>query len=86
MELRSADPTANPYLAFALMIYASLEGLQNEYPLEPATDFNLFTANAQTLSQFRKLPGSLGEARQLAQVSPFIRKYIPQAILDSYCN
>ena len=86
MELRSADPTANPYLAFALMIYASLDGLQNEYPLEPAADFNLFTADAQTLSQFRKLPGSLGEARQRAQVSSFIRKYIPQAILESYCG
>lgn len=86
MELRSADPTANPYLAFALMIRASLDGLLNEYPLEPAADFNLFTADAQTLSRLRKLPGSLGEARQLAQVSPFIRKYIPQAILDSFCG
>ena len=86
MELRSPDPTSNPYLAFALMIRASLEGLQKEYPLEPAADFNLFTADAQTLSQFRKLPGSLGEARQCAQVSPFIQKYIPQAILDSYCG
>ncbi|MBQ7541389.1 MAG: glutamine synthetase [Clostridia bacterium] len=86
MELRSPDPTSNPYLAFALMIWASLEGLREEYPLQPAADFNLFTADAQTLSQFRKLPGSLGEARQCAQISPFIRKYIPQAILDSYCG
>lgn len=86
MELRSADPTANPYLAFALMIYASLEGLQEEYALEPAADFNLFTADTQTLSRFRKLPGSLAEARQAARVSSFIRKYIPQAILDSYCE
>ena len=86
MELRSPDPTANPYVAFALMIWASLEGLQGEYALPPAADFNLFTADAQTLAQFRKLPGSLGEARQCAQISFFIRKYIPQAILDSYCG
>ena len=86
MELRSPDPTANPYLAFALLIYASLEGLREGYALEPAADFNLFTADAQTLSRLRMLPGSLGEARQNAQVSAFIRKYIPDAILDSYCG
>ena len=86
LELRSPDPTANPYLAFALIIYASLEGLREGYALEPAADFNLFTADAQTLSRLRKLPGSLGEARQCAQISPFIRRYIPQAILDSYCG
>ena len=86
LELRSPDPTANPYLAFALIIYASLEGLREGYALGPAADFNLFTADAQTLSRLRKLPGSLGEARQCAQISPFIRRYIPQAILDSYCG
>ena len=86
MELRSADPTANPYLAFALLIYASLDGLREHFTLQNAADYNLFTADAQTLSQFRKLPGSLDEARQCARDSSFIRRYIPEAILDCYCG
>ena len=85
MELRSPDPTANPYLAFALIIYASLEGLREAYALEPAADFNLFTADAKTLSQFRRLPDTINEARRLASDSAFIRAHIPQPILRSFC-
>ena len=85
MELRSPDPTANPYLAFALIIRASLEGLREAYSLEPAADFNLFTADTQTLSKFRKLPDTIADARRLAAESAFIRAHIPQPILRSFC-
>lgn len=86
MELRSPDPTANPYLAFTLMIYASVQGIKNKTHLPPPADFNLFTADAQTLSGYQKLPQSLSEARDRAQNSAFIRTHIPQPILDSYCK
>lgn len=40
-ELRSPDPSANTYLAFALMIHAALEGIQNKLVLPPPVDINL---------------------------------------------
>ena len=84
-ELRSPDPTANPYLAFALMIYAALYGIQSKCPLPAPADFNLYKADAQTLSTFEKLPISLEEARQTAMQSAFIQEHVPAEILEIYC-
>lgn len=85
-ELRSPDPTANPYLAFALIIYASLYGIENKLILPEACDINLFKADAQTLSRYRQLPQTFTEACQAASDSCFIREHIPEAILDIYCR
>ncbi|MBQ8185163.1 MAG: glutamine synthetase [Lachnospiraceae bacterium] len=85
-ELRSPDPTANPYLAFALMVYAGLYGIEHKLELSESTDINLYKANAETLDKFRKLPGDLKTACTIAANSDFIREHIPAAILDIYCN
>ena len=86
-ELRSPDPEANPYLAFALIIYAVLYGMEYGYAKElpPAADFNLYKADAAVLKQYGRLPLSLGEAREAAWNSMFITKHIPEPVLDSYC-
>ena len=86
-ELRSPDPEANPYLAFALIIYAVLYGMEYGYAKElpPAEDFNLYKADAAVLKQYGRLPLSLGEAREAAWNSMFITKHIPEPVLDSYC-
>ena len=86
MELRSAAPTANPYLAFTLMIYAALEGLTNGLPLPAPSDVNLFKEDARSLAQYRKLPASLSSACTAAVTSTFIRSHIPARVLDIYCN
>ena len=86
MELRSADPTANPYLAFALLIYAALDGLTQRLPLPAPSDVNLFKENAQSLAQYKKLPASLASACTAAATSDFIRGHIPARVLDIYCN
>ena len=85
-ELRSPDPLANPYLAFALMIYAALSGLESRQPLPEAANINLYKADAQTLSGFRKLPETLNAACSIAAESDFIKAHIPAAILDIYCH
>ena len=85
-ELRSPDPSANTYLAFALMIYASLHGIQNKIELPPPADMNLYKADAATLATFKQLPGDLNTACMLAVNSSFIKEHIPAAILDIYCN
>ena len=85
-ELRSPDPTANPYLAFTLLIYAALIGLEKKLDLPEAANINLYKADAETLEKFKKLPGSLCDARKAAAASEFIKEHIPASILDIYCN
>ena len=84
MELRSPDPAANPYLAFALMIYAGLEGIQKKLPLGDAADINLYKADLKTLSNFEKLPENYQEACAAAFGSTFIKEHIPSEILEIY--
>ena len=85
-ELRSPDPTANPYLVFALLIYAGLYGLENRRTLPEETNINLYKADEATLQKFKKLPADLYAARKIAAASDFIKAHVPAAILDIYCN
>ncbi len=84
VELRSPDPSANPYLAFALLIYAGLYGIQNNLTPPQAADINFFKANASTLSHFKRLPSSLNEAVFLMKDSEFIHNYLPEQIIEMY--
>ena len=85
-ELRSPDPTANTYLAFTLLIYASLHGISEHLSLPPAADLNLFKADANTLSHFKKLPDNLQSARVLASQSSFVKSCLPKALIELYCH
>ena len=85
-ELRSADPTANPYLAFALLIYAGIYGVENALTPPQAADVNLYTASPDMLARFRKLPMSLQEAAEAALSSDFIRRHLPEAVIAAYCR
>lgn len=85
-ELRSPDPAANTYLAFALMIYAGLYGIQNKLQLAEPTDINFYKAEADVLSNFKMLPATLKDACKSALGSEFIKQHIPNEILDIYCN
>lgn len=85
-ELRSPDPTANPYLAFSLIIYAAMYGVKEEVDLPPAANFNLFKADAATLAGFKRLPSDLRLASSIAADSFFNKEHIPEAILDIYCK
>ncbi len=85
-ELRSPDPKANPYLAFTLMIYAALVGLENKLDLPKAANINLYKADSETLANYKKLPEDLSSACKIAAASEFIKEHVPAAILDIYCN
>ena len=84
-ELRSPDPSANPYIAFALLIWAGLDGIQKKKELSKPVDVNLFTAEAETVSGLEKLPETLAEAKSAAKNDDFIKAYIPDRILEIYC-
>lgn len=85
-ELRSPDSMANPYLAFTLMIYAGLYGIENKLELPMVADINLFKAGEETLKKYKKLPQDLKSACKIAENSDFIKKHIPASILNIYCK
>ena len=84
-ELRSPDPGANPYLAYALLIHAALDGIREALPLPPAADLNLFTAGNDVLTRYVRLPQSRAEAARLARSSAFVAAHLPQMLIDAYC-
>ena len=61
IELRSPDPACNPYLAYAVMLQAGLDGIRRELPLPPAAEEDLVTMNARSRIH-PLLPMTLGEA------------------------
>ena len=78
MELRSPDPMVNPHLAYALVIYAGLDGVKQKLlPPEPL-NVNLYTADHSVTAGLETLPGSLKEARDIAMESPFIQSVLPE--------
>ena len=84
IELRSPDPTANPYLAFALLIYAGLDGIENDLPLMEPANVNLYRAGNEVTDHLKKLPESRGEAWDAASASPLIKEVLPEAYLEVY--
>lgn len=85
-ELRSADPTSNPYIAFTLMIYAGLYGIENRLKLPASVNVNLYKADESVSKALRPLPRDLFEARNAAKSDPFIISRIPEMIRRIYCG
>ncbi|MBR1392965.1 MAG: glutamine synthetase [Ruminococcus sp.] len=85
-ELRSPDPSANPYLAFTLLIYAGLYGYKNGLFLPPVSDIDFFKADKSVTDSYKQLPGSLEEARKAARNSAFVREHLPQRMTEIYCG
>ena len=84
IELRSPDPTANPYLAFTLLIYAGIDGIDRQLqPMEPL-DVNLFKADTTITDGLRRLPQSLDEAIAYAKGSDFVKMLLPEGYLAAY--
>ncbi len=85
-ELRSPDPSANTYLAFALVIYAGLYGIQNKLKPAPSAGLNLYEAADDILAELNHLPKDLKSACAAAASSDFIRAHLPETIRDMYCR
>ena len=85
-ELRSPDPTSNPYTAFALIIRAGLYGIENKIELSEALDVNLYKADEKVLSKLQRLPSTLKDAKVAAMTDEFIKTNIPEKILQIFCK
>ncbi|HIE03271.1 MAG TPA: glutamine synthetase [Candidatus Latescibacteria bacterium] len=76
VEYRAPDPACNPYLAFAVMLAAGLEGIKRGYELPPPVERNVYEMTDQEREELGigTLPGSLWEAIQLAEGSELVRE------------
>jgi len=87
VEFRSPDPTANPYLAFAAMLMAGLDGIKNQIdPGEPA-EADLF--DAENMGEVKLTVGKLNEALDaLAADKDFLLEggVFTEDLLDAYIS
>ena len=76
IELRQPDPACNPYLAFAAILMAGLEGIDGEYAPVPASESDVASMTDEQRAErgIQSLPGSLFEALRLAEDSAVLRK------------
>lgn len=84
MELRSPDPACNPYLCFALIIAAGLDGIENELSLPASDDRNLYCVNSADFDPSKRLPDTLGAALDLARNSDFAAEVLGSSVLERF--
>lgn len=84
MELRSPDPSINPHIAFALILAAGLDGIENALPLPSAVDTDLYTADKSVTNTLVPLPDSLDRAICLARNSELVRRVVGEELLHKY--
>jgi glutamine synthetase len=84
MELRSPDPSCNPYLTFALILQAGLDGIEKSLELPKPTDFNMYKPSKDKLENIRVLPDNLKHALNILSQSDFVSNILPQEMVSKY--
>jgi len=86
IEFRSPDPSCNPYLAFAVMLGAGLEGIDNEYELAPPIEGDIFKMSPAEKREagVSELPDSLYAAILVTEKSELVRKVLGDHIFDKF--
>ncbi len=84
IELRSPDPTCNPYLEMALCLAAGLDGIKRGLVPQNSNDENIYALSKKEKKQIEHLPTSLKEAVKEAQADPFIHEVLGDHVFDNY--
>jgi len=86
IEFRSPDPAANPYLAFAVMAGAGLEGIKNKYELPDPIEEDIFEMNEKERLErgISELPGNLYAAILLLEKSDLVKKVLGEHIFNKF--
>jgi glutamine synthetase len=84
IELRCPDPSASPYLAFAAMLRAGLDGVKNELPAPAAEEEDLYHLDEAGLARLTSMPGSLGEAIEELKGSQLVRETFGEHLFERY--
>lgn len=85
-ELRCPDPSCNPYLTFAALLHAGLEGIEHRYDIPDPMETNLYELSPEELQErgIEQLPATLGEAIDAMASSELVRRAIGDHIFDRY--
>lgn len=76
LEIRSPDPSCNPYIAFTLLIHAAIDGIKNNLkPPAPASE-NLFDSSVAKRVSYKTIPDTIEEAKELALKSEFVKEIL----------
>ena len=83
-EIRCPDPACNPYLTFAALLHAGLEGIEQGYELPDPMETNLYELSVpeRRALGIESLPESLGEAIELAAESEVVEKALGPELRD----
>jgi len=86
IELRNPDPACNPYLAFAVMLAAGLEGIEKQYELPAPVEENVFEMCESERAErgIGTLPSSLNEAIKLTEQSELVRKTLGDHVFNAF--
>ena len=86
MELRCPDPACNPYLVFALLLHAGLDGIERGYELPEPMERNLYHLSPDDRRRLgiEQLPETLGEAVELAAESELVLRALGEHTLDRF--
>jgi len=88
IELRCPDPTCNPYLAFAVMLKAGLDGIKNDLqPPEPVEE-NIYELDSKSLLQknIDLLPTSLAEALNALKGDKILQETLGKHLFERYID
>jgi len=86
IELRCPDPSCNPYLAFAVMLAAGLDGVRRQLPAQEATEENVYIPGSQRRGELNLLPGSLDEALEALEEDTVIRDALGAHICERFIS
>jgi glutamine synthetase len=86
MELRCPDPACNPYLTFAVLLQAGLEGIEHGYELPDPMDKNLYHLSPDERKRLGidQLPETLGEAIELTAQSELVLRTLGEHMFNRY--
>ncbi|MCT2881737.1 type I glutamate--ammonia ligase [Lentilactobacillus buchneri] len=86
LELRSVDPTANPYLAIACVLEAGLDGLRNKIEPEHSIDRNIYRMDAEERqkSHITNLPDTLHNALKDLSADETMKKALGEHLYSSF--
>ncbi|PKQ16474.1 MAG: glutamine synthetase [Actinobacteria bacterium HGW-Actinobacteria-7] len=84
VELRSPDPACNPYLAFAVMLAAGLDGIEKGYELPPDVTDDVYEMSAQERERcgITQLPESLNAAVDMMEQSELMRETLGDQVFE----
>jgi glutamine synthetase len=85
-ELRCPDPACNPYLCFAAMLHAGLEGIEHGYELPDPMEQNLYHLSPEERQRqgIEQLPETLGEAIEIAAESELVLRILGEHTFNRF--